>query len=76
MNDIDRLNEWMLAKDINKKRLAREMGLSYINVYHTMVVRGKETGEVAGSFIVRFFATYGYEEARKVFAEIAKPEPV
>lgn len=76
MTDIERLEEWMLAKDMNKKRLAREIGLSYINVYHTLVVRGKETGEVAGNFIVSFIAAYGYEEARKVFAKIAKPEPV
>lgn len=76
MTDIGRLDKWMLERGKNKKQLAREMGLSYINVYHTMVVRGKETGEVAGNFIVRFIATYGYDEARKVFAEIATPVAV
>ena len=76
MTDIGRLDKWMLERGKNKKQLAREMGLSYINVYHTLVFRGKDTGEVAGNFIVRFIATYGYEEARKVFAELAAPEPV
>lgn len=70
-SDVERLNEWMHKRNLSKKQMAHDMGLSYINVYHTMVVRGEETGRIAGNFIVRFIATYGFEAAREVFAELA-----
>lgn len=70
MTDIDRVNNWMVARGLNKKKMARDMGFSYINVYHTLVVRGEESGKIAGNFIVRFIATYGIEEARNLFSEL------
>lgn len=71
MSDVERVNQWMDKRGLGKKQMARDMGLSYINVYHTLVVRGEKSGEIAGNFIVRFIATYGIEEARKVFSELA-----
>ena len=52
-SDVERLNEWMHKRNLSKKQMAHDMRLSYINVYHTMVVRGEETGRIAGNFIVR-----------------------
>lgn len=68
--DVDRVNKWMAGRGLSKKQMARDMGFSYINIYHTLVVRGEETGRIAGNFIVRFIAIYGIEEARKVFSEL------
>lgn len=73
MNDVQRLKLWMTARGLTNKQMAREMGLSYINLYHNIFVRGEESGAVAGNFIVKFIARYGIDEARKVFAALATP---
>lgn len=75
MNDVQRVNKWMAARGLTKKQMAREMGLSYITFYHGLVKRGKKFGTVPGSFVVKFIAAYGIDEAREVFAELSTPEP-
>lgn len=77
MTDLERLQAWMDKRGLNKKQMAREMGLDYINLYHTLVARPKrnKSDEVGGNFIVRFIATYGNEAATAIFSELAPREP-
>lgn len=82
VTDLERLENWMKKRGLSKKQMAREMGITYINLYHTMVVRYPKTNKIAGNFIVRFSATYGSEVATEIFSELApreattEPQPV
>lgn len=71
MNDVERLLTWMKERNLNIKQMAREMRMPYQTVYHAVTVRGEKAGNdtITGSFIVRFTATYGFDEATKIFSE-------
>lgn len=70
------LKDWMQKRGLTKKQMAREMGISYINLYHTLVARPKQTkrGKISESFIVRFSATYGVDVAAEIFPELVSRE--
>lgn len=72
MNDIERLRDWMNQRELTTRQMATEMGMPFQTVYHALVVRGEKAGNggIAGNLIVRFIATYGYEEAAQIFGEL------
>lgn len=74
MTDLERLQAWMDERGLSKKQMAREMGLTYINLYHTLAVRKPKTNKIAGNFVVRFIATYGNDAATAIFSELAPRE--
>lgn len=76
MSDIDRLLAWCKERDMDLHQLAKAMGLTYINVYHTVKARPKrnQCDRVNGNFIVRFIVAFGYTEAAAIFKELPENE--
>lgn len=77
MDDVQRLKQWMEEHDMTTKELAHRMGLTYVNVYHTLVARPKinqKGNKINGNFIICFMKAFGLAEAQKVFEELNEVE--
>lgn len=71
MNEIARLQAWMNSNNYSMKRLAREMGISYISVY-TMLIRREQ---LTNNFRWQFAQVFGWEEAGRLFESAPMANP-
>lgn len=74
MEPREKLKAWMDANGYTKVALAKALGLSYEYIYK--IVKGKNDKYMTDTFKYRFIASFGMDEALKVFDVTVEQETV